>query len=195
MAVKQLADLEKMDFTKQLIFAYLSCERLYPNYIYFSTNYNYGSPQNLRKALNYIRQNIFVQNFSIQILTSLLAEIEKSIPEPANFDTVLASSALDACTVSIETLNFVCDKTFSHLESISTMSIDTAHMYIQEKESLDFNTDLNFQKKIDGHPLMINEIETQIGIIKYLTKVNNLTEDDLVTLLELQSNKGSLQLV
>ena len=38
MAIEEINKLKDFDFTKQAAFAYLTCERLYPNYTYFSDN-------------------------------------------------------------------------------------------------------------------------------------------------------------
>jgi uncharacterized protein YjaG (DUF416 family) len=195
MAILEVNKLKELGFTKQLAFAYLTCERLYPNYVYFSKNYRFGNPSELRKAIDYLYSNLFDKNFDKAKIDSLIAKIDTLTPQPANYDTVIASSALDACGVIYEALNFLVDKKPLRLESISTMATDTADMYIQEKEDLDFNTDKSFQQKIDHHPLMIKEISIQKGIINYLSNVTNLEASDIDTLIQLQeNNKGSLRL-
>lgn len=62
MDITDVEKLRTLDFTKQKIFAFLTCERLYPNYIYFSDNYNFGNPTVLREAINYLYANIFEDN-------------------------------------------------------------------------------------------------------------------------------------
>lgn len=196
MALIQVNKLKELSFDKQLAFSYLTCERLYPNYVYFSDNYNFGSPDILRTAIDFLYDNLFHHEVDKVETTSFLKKIDKIIPEPADYDTVLASSALDACTVTIETLNFLIDKQNSRLDDISTMATDTADMYIQEIENLDYNNDPFFQKKIDSHPLMKKEIDIQKGIINFLTQRKSIDIDDIQILLTLQENnkKGSLNL-
>jgi uncharacterized protein YjaG (DUF416 family) len=188
--------LKKLDFQKQLSFAYLTCERLYPNYLFFSNNFNFGDSATLRKAIDYVYTNLINTRQEKKVINQFVSEIEDNIPEPAEHDTVLASSALDASTALIETLNFLIDKNSSRLDDISTMATDSVDMYIQEIEKLDFNNDPLFQVKIDNHPLMIKEVAIQTGIIQYLETASTLDYEDITTLLDLQSNnsKGSLNL-
>ncbi len=42
--------LKEFDSNKQLAFAYLTCERLYPNYVYFSNESGFGDCSVLREA-------------------------------------------------------------------------------------------------------------------------------------------------
>ena len=68
-------------------------------------------------------------------------------------------------------------------------------MYIQEIEKLDFNTDKQFQEKIDMHPIMRKEVSVQSVIIKFLIARSTIEREDLNTLLLLQGiGNGSLNL-
>ncbi|WP_199119246.1 DUF416 family protein [Pedobacter sp. ASV28] len=196
MAITEIGKLKELDFNKQLAFAYLTCERLYPNYNYFSKNYDFGDPIVLRTAIDYISGNFFNQKIDKAKNDFLIEKIDTCIPEPADYETILASSALDACTVITETLGFLNDKKKSRLEDISTMATDSVDMYIQEIEDLDFNRDKDFQKKIDSHPLMKKEISIQKGIVDFLIASMSFDLDDIRVLLNLQenNNKGSLNL-
>jgi uncharacterized protein YjaG (DUF416 family) len=192
MAIAEISILKELDFNKQLVFAYLTCERLYPNYVFFSKNYGFGNPIELRKAIDYLYSNLINQKLDSKKINSLISNIDSLTPQPANYDTILASSALDACGVVYESLNFLLDKQSSRLDSISTMATDTVDMYIQEIAELDFNTDRYFQQKIDNHPLMQKEIKIQSGIITFLNNNTSIDLEDIQTLLQLQeSNKKS----
>lgn len=192
MVTEELNKLKELDFSKQLTFAYLTCERLFPNYVYFSQNYKFGNPALLREAIEYLDNAIFERKYDKAKIEYLIKNVDKNIPEPADYETGLASSALDACTAVEESLYFILDKDFSRIESISTFATDTVHMHIQEIDRLDFNTDPNFQIKINNHPLMKKEIKIQSGIISFLSNVKKVTIDlgDLQTLISLQENKG-----
>jgi uncharacterized protein YjaG (DUF416 family) len=192
MAISELNKLKQLDFSKQFIFAYLTCERLYPNYLYFSKNYGFGNPDELKEAIDFLFSNIFNSNPDKKKIQLYISMVDRITPLPANYDTILASSALDACGVVYESLNFLLDKNTSRLDSISTMATDTVDMYIQETEKLDYNTDADFQKKIDTHPLMVKEIEVQKGIITFLSNQFSIDSEDIQTLIHLQdSNKKS----
>lgn len=195
MAIQEINELKQLDFAKQLTFAYLICERLYPNYLFFSNKYSFGNPTVLREAIDYVSSNIIKNESDKERINSFIKKVDKNIPQPANYNTVLASSALDACTAINESLDFLMDKKTSRLEDISTMATDSVDMYIQEKENLSYNTDKQFQQKIDNHPLMIKEVLIQKGIITYLHTISSINLSDIDTLIKLQSNnRGNLNL-
>jgi len=195
MLIENIALLEKLDYTKQLAFAYLTCERLYPNYIYFSKNFNFGDKATLREAINFIhrallRSELSTDFLSEQEISTLLHNVDLNTPFPHNFATITASSALDACAVISETLEFLLDKNESRLNAISTCATDTVDMFVQERDDLDFNTDAGFEKKIFNDELMQREIHIQKGIIEYLSKIGRLELLDVNNLIELQHNNG-----
>ncbi len=188
--------LKDWDFHKQAAFAYLTCVRLYPNYVYFSLNYGFGNPSILREAIEYIYDNLFEQNTDKNKIQAIVQKVEENTPDTGDFSVIFVSSALDACTAILDSLDFLIHKDFSKIQSISTYGTDTVDMYIQELENLDFNTDKDFQNKIDNHPLMKKEIAIQIGIIGFLNNSKTLDYGDIQTLLKLQENekRGSLNL-
>lgn len=186
MSIEGFDKLLALDLPKQSVFAYLTCERLYPNYVYFSKKVNFGDPDILREAIDYLYLNIFEQAVDTEKIDYYIQSMHKNSPEPALFETVLASSALDACGVIYESLNFLLDRQPSRLHAISTMATDTVDMYIQDIERLDFNTDKLFQQKIDQHPLMKKERAVQAGIIKFLIDSSTLDHEDIRILYRLQ---------
>lgn len=195
MAIAEINKLKDLDFTKQLAFAYLTCERLYPNYVYFSDNYNFGTPIILREAIDFLYQNIFEKNPDKAKINSLVKKIEKNTPDTEDFTTIFVSSALDACTCILDSLDFLIDKDFSRIKSISTYATDTVDMYIREIENIEAS-DKNFIQKVNEHLLMYKEISIQQGIIAFLNKSKSIDFEDIQTLLHLQENniKGSLDL-
>lgn len=196
MRIKELDKLKDWNFYKQAAFAYLTCERLYPNYVYFSQNYDFGNPIVLREAIDYIYDNLFEQNPDKSKIQFLVQKVEENTPDTEDFSVIFVSSALDACTSILDSLDFLIHRDFSKIKSISTYGTDTIDMYIQEIENLDFNTDKEFQNKISNHPLMKREVAIQTGIISFLNNSKALDYGDIQTLLYLQENekKGSLNL-
>lgn len=191
MTISEINILKTLDFNKQIAFAYLACERLYPNYVYFSENFHFGNAEVLKEAIDFIADSIFEKKKDNIKIDLLLRKVDKNTPHTENFTTHFVSSALDACTSIEDSLHFLIDKDFSRIENISTYAIDSVHMYIQEIANLDFNTDKNFQLKITNHPLMKKEVAIQSGIVTFLKKNNkSLDWEDLQTLLRLQSNEG-----
>jgi uncharacterized protein YjaG (DUF416 family) len=195
MIISELTQLKILDFTRQRTFAYLTCERLYPNYVYFSKTYGFGNPEVLREAIHYLYDNLFNKIVDKIKIASLSKKVEENIPQPADHATILASSALDACTAIIESLSFFVDNQTLRLENISTMATDTVAMYVHDTNGLDPNTDINFQQKINSNPLMLKEVAIQKGMISYLSKIDTLQSSDIDTLIHLQEdNIGSLRL-
>lgn len=196
MVVEDINKLEELDFPRQLAFAYLTCERLYPNYVYFSNNFDFGNPDILKEAIDFLYLNIFKKNPNKNKINNLIKEIEKNTPDTEDFTTTFVSSALDACTAIGDSLDFLVDKDFLRVKCISTYGTDTVSMYIQELNNLDFNKDKAFQQKIDSHPLMKREVSLQSGIISFLSKSKTFDFGDLQTLLQFQENnkKSNLDL-
>lgn len=189
MAIEEINQLQKLEFTKQLVFAYLTCERLYPNYVYFFDNFHFGNPGVLREAIDFLYISIFETHPDKSKIDSLIKKIDKITPDTEDFSTIYVSSALDACGAIYESLNFLIDKEFSKIKSISTFAIDTGDMYIRTIENIELS-DKNFRQKVADHPLMRKEIRTQQGIITFLTKSKGIDADDIKTLLHLQENNG-----
>lgn len=110
-------------------------------------------------------------------------------PYPHIFPTVLASSALDACTATFEVLSYCVDRKDGHLAAALTAASDTIDMYVQLVENLDV-ADPMFESKIAGHPLMRQEVEVRNRIEVYLNSIDELKFSDVDKLEILQFNKG-----
>jgi len=190
MEVDILKFAQAWDFSKKMTFAYLACERLYPNYIFFYQNYNFGNPLFLRKSIDYFYSIILSGDINPSQPQSILDAIAQYTPAPENYDTVLASSAMDACTAIEASCYFIINGDTDMLQHISTMATDSVYMYIQERDSLDYNSDPDFDKKIMNDPLMIREVKIQNDIITSLNNANKLNEAILAILLQLQNNNG-----
>ncbi len=186
--IEELNKLKKLEFNKQRAFAYLTCERLFPNYTHFSNNFDFGNPQVLREAIDFLYLNIFEKSPNKNKIDFLIKEVNKNTPDTEDFTTNFVSSALDACTATSDSLDFLVDSDFTKILYISTYATDTVSMYIQEIENLDFNQDKDFQQKIDAHSLMRKEIAKQSGIISFLSNSKSFDFGDLQTLLHLQEN-------
>ncbi len=188
MITSELEKLKILDKRKQITFAYLTCERLFRNYLHFSTQYKFGNPILIRNVIDQIRRYINGYELTAAEAKQLINTVSINSPLPEKYDSIYASSALDACTVIIDSLNFIFDENTSRLVDISTMAFDTVDMFIQERDNLDFNVDMEFENKIQNDKLYKTEENIQIGIINYLTKIDSITEDDLNELNKLQKS-------
>lgn len=187
MIFAEINKLKELDFTKQKTFAYLTCERLYPNYLFFSENYDFGNQNILREAIDFLYLNLFETNLDKTKINSLVKKVEENTPDTSDFSTIYVSSALDACTCILDSLHFLLDKDFLKLTYISSCATDTVDMYIQEIENIELS-DKDFRHKVDSHPLMKKEFEMQSGIIAFLSNSKNIDHEDIQTLLRLQEN-------
>lgn len=188
MISKELNKLKELDIAKQKTFAWLTSERLFRNYLYFSTNFNFGNPAVLRQAIDCLRDCIFLEECDKDLITLQIEKVSKIMPDTDNFQTVSVSAALDACATVLDSLNFMIDGDFSRIVFVSSYASDTVDMFVQEVDSLDINLDLDFEAKIANHPLMKRERSIQAGIVAYLAKKNIVEPEDLNLLLELQGS-------
>lgn len=194
-----LNDLNQLQFAHQLAFGYLTCERLYPNYLAFSKNYNFGNPLVLQAAISYIKSGIFNGIVDGDIIEDHALLVDAELPYPENFPTILASSALDAGTAIHETLLFMLDRNISHLSSLSIAATDSIDMFVIDRDDLDINDNKICQKVLQD-PLMKNEIGIQNDIISILISYRELTlpphliESLLQTQLKRNNQSGSLNI-
>jgi hypothetical protein len=129
--------LKPLSFQKQLVFSALICEKLLPNYIYFSQVTSWGNPLSLQKAISVIYQNVFRDDlFTSDEMQDLISEIELITPDTEDFESILVSFALDSCTSLLGTLNFIIDRKIDNIADVATYPRDTIDMYIQEKDDL-----------------------------------------------------------
>ena len=196
MAIEELDKLKELDFSKQLTFAYLTCERVFPNYVYFFNNYNFGNPVILREAIDFIYHSIFQDSdIDKQKVEYFLTMIFKNTPNTNDFATFYATIAMYSGGVIYESINLLkktdADKI---LTDIATMSTDAIDCFIQIRDDMDYD-DEGFEEKILNDTIMQTEITLQKGIISYLSKVGMIETSDIDTLTQLQqSNIRTLSL-
>ncbi|MBN9297993.1 MAG: DUF416 family protein [Filimonas sp.] len=187
MDTENLISLKNLSFKKKLTFAYLTCERLFGNYVFFYNNFNFGSPDKLKNAIMFLHDNLFENRPEKQNIEKIIKQVEKITPDTEHFSTIYVSSALDACTCSLDSLDALLEMDFSTIENISTYGIDTVDMYVREIEEINANDKLA-DKKVNLHPLMQKEVTIQHGIITFLNNRRDIDYADVETLLQLQDN-------
>ncbi|MBS1635843.1 MAG: DUF416 family protein [Bacteroidetes bacterium] len=173
---------------KIAVFGYLTAKRLFPNYAFFSNKYSFGDAKILENVLRQIKAKMDDESYQIDF-NLLKRKLDEVTPAPENYDTVLASSALDACGAIYELASYLEDKDLEHISSIGTFATDSVDMYIQELLDLDMN-DPTSEEKIAFHILMLREKKIQEDIWKYLNKMDAIDDGDIQTLEKLQDNAG-----
>ncbi len=181
----ETSQLKAMDISKQLAFAYLSCERVYPNYVHFSNNYNFGRPGILRTAIDVVYDGVF-NKIETSKIDSLLEEVDADVPFPEHFNTFYATIAMYSGGVIYESVNLLKKTDISCIiDDVSGMCIDAVDLFIQERDDMDY-TDADFEAKILNDAVMQQELSIQKGIIKYLSGIGEVSAADIDTLLKLQ---------
>jgi uncharacterized protein YjaG (DUF416 family) len=186
MAIRELDTLLSLQESKIFTFAYLASERVYPYYRHFSTSNNFGSPSVLKGAIEIIRESIFVSSVDLKKIDHLLVEVERNIPHTANFSDPFATIAMYSGGVIYESVNLLNSQDMKRkVYDISTMITDAIDVYIQVRDNMEYSLP-DFEQIIQNDPLMIGETRIQKGVISYLKNIDNLTLEDLSTLVQLQ---------
>ncbi|MBK8909904.1 MAG: DUF416 family protein [Chlorobi bacterium] len=173
---QNLNSLKELQYEHKIMFAAACCERMLPNYKAFSEIENWGDVSALSNALAIAWQ--FVKTKDENIL-ELIQQCENQAPDTEIFNSLYTSAALDASNSIVESLLFIVDGSFDHIELISQYAIDTIDMFIQVRDDLDFNSDPLFEKKIYNDELMIKEITKQVSDIQWLSSHLKRTDSDI----------------
>jgi uncharacterized protein len=162
----------------KILFAVLTCERLYPNYVAFQKITGWGNQDTLQEGIALIRQYLIKEDlFELEEIQSIIEQIDKITPNTEHFPGVTTSFALDACTSVFSTLNFIIDKNSEHILDVATYARDTVDMYIQEKYDLNANY-LGIEEKIEFDFFMISEKKWQRDLLKKLAFIELKTITD-----------------
>lgn len=145
---------------QRLTFGIACSERLYPNYLVFAGEQGWGEPEPLREALDLAWNVVLGRPSSSETIRRLVKRVEAAEPEPGDFETVLASSALDAAMAAGLVLKLLEADAPEVVIEIASLCRDTVDMYIQDREALDLN-DAALEEKILLHRLMQAELQRQ----------------------------------
>jgi uncharacterized protein YjaG (DUF416 family) len=172
--IKVSSLLKPLSFQKKVVFCLLICEKLVVNYQFFSKKYSWGDPNVLQKSISYVH-NFILQNKQIpeSDINVLIKELDIVTPYTEDFDTILVSFALDACSSISETLGFLINKNDESIVEVATFARDTVDMYIQEKEGLSLNDNL-LELKIEQDSYMQNEYKWQFSVIKAIAELSEI---------------------
>ncbi|RFM33165.1 DUF416 family protein [Chitinophaga silvisoli] len=189
-----LEKLKDMSHSKQLVYAYLACRRLFMNYKYFSGNFHFGDPAILNAAIDYIESELFNNSHDENTIKYFYREVEANAPTPGEFDTYLTSAALFSAGVIGNTLTYMLERDFKQIVALVQSSESVVYMHVVEIEDYDQNDKSHFEK-VAKHSLSITEAEINKKIIEFLSSTETLIESDIQILREIQmDHKGSLNL-
>jgi uncharacterized protein YjaG (DUF416 family) len=186
---KMSSEIQLLNRKAKLIFCLLSCEKLLPNYKYFSEIYKFGSDKKLKEIIDFLFDFVLEEKeITEDQVIFFIEEIERITPDTNDFETILVSFALDACTSVLSLLYFIRDNEIEHILDVVTYARDTVDMFIQERDDLDLNK-INIESIINNDYLMLAEKERQIKTSKYLNNLSVISLDTIEHLRQINKNE------
>jgi uncharacterized protein YjaG (DUF416 family) len=143
--IKLKSQIAELSYAKQIKFSLTICKRLFFDYEVFSKKNGWGEPNTLLDAIIYVDNND-AEHYNIEEINYLFNAVMAVTPDTEDFEE--CSYALNAACALLELLEFVRDKNWDHVYSVSTMLTDTVDFQIFE------NDDVKLEQ-VDQHPLMI----------------------------------------
>jgi uncharacterized protein len=158
----------------RLLFAVLTCEHLYPNYVHFQQVETWGNAEVLREAIDIIYQYLINDSlYTASDFEALTHSVELITPDMDDFSGITTSFALDACTAVLSTLAYLLEPALDHLVAVATYARDTVDMYIQVRDDFDSSgSDSTIEDRIANDPLMIQEKARQRQLLDTLKILN-----------------------
>jgi uncharacterized protein YjaG (DUF416 family) len=155
-----LQALSTISIKGQRAFGALCCERLFPNYVAFQSEAQWGRPELLRQALDTVWLDLSGQVISLDEVRRLVEECEFVAPHSDDFDYLRVTSAQDACFAICSLLEHVLNPEPEMIVRIATYATDSVDLFVQEIENMKPNAP-NLEEMILAHPLMQQELVRQ----------------------------------
>jgi len=178
---KQRDKLFNLSPTHRIAFAASCAERLFPNYVAFSRDANWGNPQQLLEALDAVWSHLLGNPLTPSAAGKLSKQCEPFVPDTEEAQTDLVSDGLDAGVAVLEVLSSCIDNNPEHAISASIAATDTVDRHIQIAEWLDY-TVTDIEERIAKHPLMAREVkkqESDLQLLEHTPTINATLIDQL----------------
>lgn len=184
-----------LDFQTQLAFMYLISQRQLNNYIVFSKHYKTGNPDIVTQAIKLMRDFIF-NKVDLQQVEEVKDFVENEAPDLEDFPgNILASFALNTCSLIYECLEYITDKDTERIEVIISSSIRTIETYMEIKLNIDQNLSIEETEKIlFEQDIIKDEIKYQENLVSTLYLINKI-DIHFLELIELVEDKTSKQIL
>jgi uncharacterized protein YjaG (DUF416 family) len=165
----------------KILFAVLTSEKLYPNYIAFENISHWGNHKILEDAISFIFQYIInEESFIIPEIEDMISRIDLVTPDTEDFPGILTSFALDACTSILDILQFIIDKNAEHIVDVAIYARDTVDMFIQERDDMN-SLDPSIDIQIEHDDFMLKEKSRQRKLIATLANIDlEIITDELL---------------
>jgi uncharacterized protein len=165
------AELRQMPWARQLAFAASCCERAFPNYVVFSGQAGWGDPAVLRQSLDKTWRFVEGEPFPEDEIRKLKQRCEAATPDADDFESVVVGPGQEAAFCVHLLLDFCLERDRRSAVRISTWVRDTIDSYVQHLENID-TADPEREQRIEGHPLMREELERQQSDLAYLKRAD-----------------------
>ncbi len=176
--------LNNLNHLKKILFIAFTCEKMFPTYVKFSIEVNWGDSTIFEQCITMLYQIILGQRLGKEEVSKMLETFDAVIP--GTIDFVTASYATDSCIAMYEGLLYLQTKKIEHALNVSSTSINMIDMYVQDLLNLE-STDPLLEEKIANDKHMKNEQTRQIEIINELKKVDVITPE-VISLLRIINN-------
>ncbi len=177
--IKQL--IKPLSFKAKALFAAITSERLYPNYVLFQERTAWGNSLLLKDAIALIYQYTINNSLiSVEEVEYFKTRIDLITPDCDDFEDITTSFALDACTSLYCTLNFFISKDDNDIAAVATFARDTVYGFIKGKEQFDA-LDPSSEIQTEHDEFMVCEKQRQRDLIAKLSKIDlSIVTDALI---------------
>ena len=143
--------LSSLDSNGLLIFGVLCCERMFPNYVAFVNQNNWGNADILRYTIDLAWSHAQTGK-SDPDLGILKNDCISATPHPDHFQSLSVSSALDAALSIATLIDLIGSSDVQHAFTIASFAHDTVHMFVRELDGMDDNAP-DLSEQVYSHDL------------------------------------------
>jgi len=146
------------------VFAATCCERLLPNYRAFSLIENWGDPQVLENALEFVWTTVLSAKLDKEYSATLIRACEEVAPDSEDFDSLFTGNAIDAAGAIYYALHSLQDQNPEHAINAGRTALRSVEDYLFGVNAPDFLprvSDPKVHQWLDQAPLMKAEIYIQ----------------------------------
>lgn len=158
-----------------------------PSYAMFSVEEAWGNTTVLRSSLDAAWDYVLTGQKDESRFGFLLSQCDDITPTPHEFESDLASAALDAANATTATLLCCLDGDAARGVEVAEYARDTIDMYLQIRGDIDPD-DPEIEDRIAMHPLMQKEVNRQLNEIILLQSA----ESPAVVFQRLRNSQPSL---
>ncbi len=140
-------------------FGILCCERMFPNYVAFTKQHNWGDANLLRQTLDDCWDCLVTGRKKLGA-PGIRRKCEEAAPDTEEFESVLVSPALDAALSVASLVEMSESHNVKCALTIATFARDTVDMFVQDLENMDANHP-GIEECIRTHSMMQRELDRQ----------------------------------